>query len=151
MPNSYIDIVIDGPPFHESGRFVEVENMAGESIRVGEWMERPNGHWALRLLQTTPQSTDHIAEARKHIDWAHAQQAAAGEFDETVQHNATLAIAEATLALVEQQRIANLIALEGLFTGDADPALYAEAGPEWGAARALRPEIKSALGIEAVA
>lgn len=57
----------------------------------------------------------------------------------------------ATLALAEQQRIANLIALEGQSTGEADPALYAEIGPEWGAARELRPEIKTALGIEAVA
>lgn len=53
---------------------------------------------------------DHAAEARMHIDWAHDQQTRTGEFDETVQHNATLAAAEATLALVEQQRIANVIA-----------------------------------------
>ena len=54
---------------------------------------------------------DHAAEARKHIEWAHEQQGEKGRFDETVQHNATLAVAEATLALVEQQRIANLIAV----------------------------------------
>lgn len=29
----YIDIVFDGPPAHESGRFIEVENAAGASIR----------------------------------------------------------------------------------------------------------------------
>lgn len=46
-----------------------------------------------------------------HIEWAHDQQARMGEFDESVQHNATLAVAEATLALVEQQRIANLISI----------------------------------------
>jgi hypothetical protein len=46
---SYIDIVFDGPPAHESGRFVEVENSEGVSICVGEWVERPNGLWALRL------------------------------------------------------------------------------------------------------
>lgn len=54
---------------------------------------------------------DHAAEARKHIEWAHEQQAMEGQFDETVQHNATLAVAEAVLALVEQQRIANRITL----------------------------------------
>lgn len=54
---------------------------------------------------------DHAVEAYKHIDAAHEQQGREGEFEESVQHNATLAIAEATLALVEQQRIANLIAL----------------------------------------
>jgi hypothetical protein len=47
--NDYIDIVFDGPPSHESGRFVEVENSAGESIRIGEWVERPDGYWALRI------------------------------------------------------------------------------------------------------
>lgn len=30
-----IDVVFDGPPSHESGRFVEVEDAAGRSISVG--------------------------------------------------------------------------------------------------------------------
>lgn len=46
---SYIDIVFDGPPSHVSGRFVEVENPAGASIRVGEWIDRGDGFWALRI------------------------------------------------------------------------------------------------------
>lgn len=45
----YVDIVFDGPPEHEAGRFVEVENEAGESIRFGKWVERPDGYWALRI------------------------------------------------------------------------------------------------------
>lgn len=45
----YIDIVFDGPPGPEAGRFVEVENAMGRSIRVGEWIERDDGLWALRL------------------------------------------------------------------------------------------------------
>lgn len=45
----YVDIVFDGPPSHESGRFVEVEDASGRSIRYGEWVERPDGLWALRL------------------------------------------------------------------------------------------------------
>lgn len=45
----YIDIIFDGPPSHESGRFVEVENSAGKSINFGEWIERPDGYWALRI------------------------------------------------------------------------------------------------------
>lgn len=52
---------------------------------------------------------DHAAEARKHIDWAHAQQGNDGEFDYSVRDNALIAQAEATLALVEQQRIANVL------------------------------------------
>jgi hypothetical protein len=42
-------IIFDGPPSHESGRFVEVEDGAGHSIRVGEWKQRPDKLWALEL------------------------------------------------------------------------------------------------------
>jgi hypothetical protein len=45
----YIDIVFDGPPGPDGGRFVEVENDCGRSIRVGEWIERQDGFWALRI------------------------------------------------------------------------------------------------------
>lgn len=45
----HIDIVFDGPPSHESGRFVEVEDDAGKSITFGEWVQRPDGFWALRF------------------------------------------------------------------------------------------------------
>lgn len=47
--NQYIDIVFDGPPSHESGRFVEVENEDGHSISVGDWIDREDGFWALRM------------------------------------------------------------------------------------------------------
>jgi hypothetical protein len=45
----YVDIVFDGPPSHEGGRFVEVEDDRGHSICCGQWIERPDGYWALRL------------------------------------------------------------------------------------------------------
>lgn len=45
----YTDIVFDGPPAHESGRFVEVEDASGASIEFGEWVERADGYWALRV------------------------------------------------------------------------------------------------------
>lgn len=38
MSDNYIDIVFDGPPSHEAGRFVEVENEQGQSINAGEWI-----------------------------------------------------------------------------------------------------------------
>ena len=44
-----VDVVFDGPPSHESGRFVEVENSEGMSINFGEWVHRPDGYWALRF------------------------------------------------------------------------------------------------------
>lgn len=47
--NDFIDIVFDGPPSHISGRFVEVEDPDRKSISVGDWIERDDGHWVLRL------------------------------------------------------------------------------------------------------
>ena len=46
---SYIDVVFDGPPGPVAGRFVEVENPSGASIRCGDWIERGDGYWALRI------------------------------------------------------------------------------------------------------
>lgn len=54
--------------------------------------------------------TDHVAEAQSHIAAAHAQQEHDGEYEFSVRDNALIANAQATLALVEQQRIANIIA-----------------------------------------
>ena len=48
---SHIDIVFDGPPGPEGPRFVEVEDANGKSIRVGEWVQRVDGYWALRIPQ----------------------------------------------------------------------------------------------------
>jgi len=50
----FIDIVFDGPPGPNPGRFVEVENESGESICAGEWIDRGDGMWALRI-QEPPQ------------------------------------------------------------------------------------------------
>lgn len=49
-----IDIVFDGPPSpQENGcsapHFVEVEDASRRSIRVGEWVERDDGYWVLRI------------------------------------------------------------------------------------------------------
>ena len=40
LMDQYIDIVFDGPPSPNSGRFVEVEDANGNSVRVGKWIER---------------------------------------------------------------------------------------------------------------
>lgn len=50
--SDYIDIVFDGPPSHESGRFVEVEDPSGASISVGEWIE-DGEFWRLRIPYPT--------------------------------------------------------------------------------------------------
>jgi hypothetical protein len=55
MDPAAINIIFDGPPGPEGPRFIEVETDDGRSIRVGEWQERTNGYWRLRIplsLQT---------------------------------------------------------------------------------------------------
>lgn len=47
--NRYLDIVFDGPPGPQAGRFVEVENRSKESVAIGYWMEREDGYSALRI------------------------------------------------------------------------------------------------------
>src|SRR3977135_1164738 len=37
-----------GRRFVRAGRFVEVENGEGKSIRFGQWMQRADGYWVLR-------------------------------------------------------------------------------------------------------
>ncbi len=46
-----INIIFDGPPGPESGLFVEVETDDGKSINIGEWIERDDGLWALRIVK----------------------------------------------------------------------------------------------------
>ena len=46
---THIDIVFDGPPGPDPGRFVEIEDAAGNSIKCGQWLQRPDGHWVLRI------------------------------------------------------------------------------------------------------
>lgn len=42
-----LHIVFDGPPSPDSGRFVEVEDASGRSVRIGAWRERADGLWEL--------------------------------------------------------------------------------------------------------
>jgi hypothetical protein len=49
MEEPFLDFVFDGPPGPEGGRFVEVENDRGESVRIGEWLQRDDGYWVLRV------------------------------------------------------------------------------------------------------
>lgn len=45
----YIDIVFDRPPGPEAPRLIEVEDASGRSIRAGEWLQREDGYWVLRI------------------------------------------------------------------------------------------------------
>lgn len=49
MSTETVDVVFDGPPGPESGRFIEVEDRFGRSVRLGEWVERDDGYWVLRI------------------------------------------------------------------------------------------------------
>ena len=44
-----IRVLFDGPPSSPAGRFVEVEDLDGHSIQVGEWKELRDGCWALEI------------------------------------------------------------------------------------------------------
>jgi hypothetical protein len=58
-----LHIVFDGPPSHDGGRFVEVETPDGKSVRAGEWHERPDGLWELRLSAIEPVDTPALVAA----------------------------------------------------------------------------------------
>lgn len=59
----FIDVVFDGPPNAESGRFVEVEDHRGHSMRVGEWLDRGDGMWALRIPMQPPAEVGEVMAA----------------------------------------------------------------------------------------
>lgn len=44
-----VEVVFDGPPGPEGGRFVEVEDGQGRSICFGTWAQRTDGCWVLRF------------------------------------------------------------------------------------------------------
>ena len=44
-----INVIFDGPPGPEGGRFIEVETDDGRSICAGMWSERQDGRWSLRI------------------------------------------------------------------------------------------------------
>ena len=63
MKTKAINIIFDGPPSHVAGRFVETEDDEGHGIKSGEWIERDNGYWSLRI--------DHLPEDNKELDLLH--------------------------------------------------------------------------------
>ena len=74
VPAGQLEIVFDGPPSHESGRFVECE-VDGKSVNAGDWIERSDGLWALRLFpRSMPAEVVEVVEALRpfaHIaEWS---------------------------------------------------------------------------------
>jgi hypothetical protein len=65
----HVDIVFDGPPGPEGNRFIEVEDANGKSIAFGEWIERKDGRWVLRITAAD------LQKPRRAVDIAKVQAA----------------------------------------------------------------------------
>ncbi|MDF2507276.1 MAG: hypothetical protein K0Q52_1135 [Microbacterium sp.] len=89
---------------------------------------------------------DHAAEARRNIEGLHDYQSEAGMTEASMLTVAIEAQAHATLALVEQQRIANLIALDMTLEQYTVPA-DDEVGEEAYVSTRLRSDIRGGLGL----
>ena len=61
----HVDIVFDGPPGPEGNRFIEVEDSNGKSIAFGEWIERKDGRWVLRITAADLQKPRRIVDTAK--------------------------------------------------------------------------------------
>lgn len=106
---AYIDIVFDGPPSHESGRFVEVEDQKGYSIARGEWVQRDDGYWVLRLPD--PAEVDRLMSCLADRDMDEARLQATAEADvERWKVNANNALMGREEARAEVKRLREAIA-----------------------------------------
>lgn len=63
--NGAAALIFDGPPGHQSGRFIEAVDEQGRSIKVGEWRNRGDGTWELRLDRPTWPAADQM----QHTLW----------------------------------------------------------------------------------
>ena len=93
---------------------------------------------------------DHAARARIEYDATNDVLGDEGITDGTIVASAILVQVHATLALVEQQRIANLIALWSVNDTSFCAAAFDALGSvpaDWGGKAELYPHIKEALGI----
>jgi len=67
----HVDIVFDGPPGPEGNRFIEVEDASGRSIAFGEWIERQDRRWVLRITAADfqkPRRIVDVAEVQAALD-----------------------------------------------------------------------------------
>ncbi len=76
-----IDIVFDGPPGHIAGRFVEVENQDGHSISVGEWIERDDGYWVLRI-ETVVSDGEMVEHCRQFSECSEKDRMTSGYYEQ---------------------------------------------------------------------
>ena len=84
----FFDIVFDGPPSHEAGRFVETEDSNRRSVCLGEWVERDDGYWVLRIPAVGDDEAKYdalisVAKAERDALLAEHEAVAEGYGDET--------------------------------------------------------------------
>jgi len=65
-----IFVVFDGPPGHESGRFIDVENARGQSVNAGEWSQRDDRMWQLHICISREMSKLQAENERLYIEVA---------------------------------------------------------------------------------
>ena len=135
----YIDIVFDGPPGPEAGRFVEVENELGASVDVGEWMDRGDGLWALRIKKGDNEDPWFETKiARYMTEWATGQLGAGNAH--TVEIHAETAHVHFRAA-----RLHGLAA-----EGETTPERAAHAGAAVFHREAGRTHLRAAVGVSAM-
>lgn len=62
-----LHIVFDAPPGPKGCRFIEVETPDRRSVRAGEWHERDDGYWELRINRTVDQALLDALETAQDI------------------------------------------------------------------------------------
>ena len=76
-----IRIVFDGPPSHESGRFIEVENEHGEGMSLGGWKQEGE-LWYLEFSNPAQLEAENEALREHHKRlWLAIAQAQIGKLD----------------------------------------------------------------------
>lgn len=74
QPVETIQIRFDGPPGPEAGRFVEVEDIDGHGIRIGEWVQ-DGDYWLLVIPgRVTQQPVGHVANCECCYDASNCRQ-----------------------------------------------------------------------------
>jgi hypothetical protein len=93
----HYDLVFDGPPGPEGGRFVEAERDDGTSFRLGQWLSREDNMWVLRVPCLVDFEELLLTQARLQAQMGHPTGHGEAGFKENMLH----AIVEVTEALGE--------------------------------------------------
>lgn len=101
------DIVFDGPPGPDGGRFIECERVSdGTSLSVGEWIERADGTWALRVAGSAEDLATYKAKLSSMEAYEDKRAEAFVQMSEAYEAiKAKLARVEALLTAMEQDWI----------------------------------------------